>query len=136
MEGPDLEIHMGSDVTPRVCHTPSPIPIHWQKQVEEDIRRDEALGIRERVPYNLAYYGVPVTWCHRMVVTRKQDGTPRRTVDLSPLNKFCKRETFPSEAPFHLARRVPPQTWKTVTDAWNGDTVCRYVCLTGTSPRL
>ena len=55
-----------------------------------------------------------------MVVTRKHDGTPRRTVDLSPLNKFCKREVFPPEAPFHLARRVPGNTCKTVTDAWNG----------------
>ena len=69
----------------------------------------------ERVPY-----GEPTTWCHRMVVTRKHDGSPRRTVDLSPLNKFCKRETFASESPFHLARRVPHDTWKTVTDAWNG----------------
>ena len=64
--------------------------------------------------------GEPVEWCHRMVVTRKHDGTPRRTVDLSPLNKWCKRETHNSEAPFQLARRIPRNTWKTVTDAWNG----------------
>ena len=55
-----------------------------------------------------------------MVITRKHDGSPRRTVDLSQLNKFCKRETHAFEAPFHLARRVPRNTWKTVTDAWNG----------------
>lgn len=65
-------------------------------------------------------YGEPVTWCHRMVVTWKHDGSPRRTVDLSPLNKFCRRETFASECPFHLSRRIPKGTWKTVTDAWNG----------------
>ena len=41
-------------------------------------------------------------------------------MDLSPLNKFCKRETFATETPFHLARRIPKDTWKTVTDAWNG----------------
>ena len=46
--------------------------------------------------------------------------TQSSDVDLSPLNKHCKRETFPSEAPFHLARRVPGNTWKTVTDMWNG----------------
>ena len=62
----------------------------------------------------------PVTWCHRMVITRKHDGSPRRTVDLSPLNKFCQRETFAMESPFQLARRIPKDTWKTVTDAWNG----------------
>ena len=115
MDGPPLEIHLDPDVKPRVCHTPSSIPIHWQRKVLEDILRDIALGILERVPY-----GVPVTWCHRMVVTRKHDGTPRRTVDLSPLNRFCKRETYASETPFHLARRIPKGTYKTVTDAWNG----------------
>ena len=73
------------------------------------------MGVIERVPY-----GEPVEWCHRMVITRKHDGSPRRTVDLSPLNKHCKRETFPSESPFQIARRIPKETWKTVTDAWNG----------------
>jgi hypothetical protein len=69
----------------------------------------------ERVPY-----GEPVTWCHRMVVRRKHDGTPRHMVDLSPLNRQCKRETQASETPFHLARRIPRQTWKSVTDPWDG----------------
>ena len=115
MSGPPMEIHIDDNATPRVCNKPAPVPLHWQQRVYDDLVRDEALGVIERVPH-----GVPVTWCHRMVVTRKHDGTPRRTVDLSPLNKFCKRETFPAEAPFHLARRIPGKTWKTVTDAWNG----------------
>ena len=55
-----------------------------------------------------------------VVVTRKHDGRPRRTVDLSPLNRFCKRETFSAESPFHITRRIPGKSWKTVTDAWNG----------------
>ena len=55
-----------------------------------------------------------------MVITRKHDGSLRRTVGLSPLYKSCQRETFSAESPFHLARRVPGETWKTVTDAWNG----------------
>ena len=114
MEGPPVEIHVDPSADPKACHTPANVPLHWQKRVYEDLLRDEALS-SERVPY-----GEPVTWCHRMVVTRKHDGSPRRTVDLSPLNKFCKRETFAMESPFHLARRIPMDTWKTVTDAWNG----------------
>ena len=51
---------------------------------------------------------------------KKTCGTPRRTVDLLLLNKFCRWETFASETPFKLARRGPSNTWKTVTDAWNG----------------
>ncbi|CAB4035906.1 Hypothetical predicted protein [Paramuricea clavata] len=115
MEGPSIEMHVDATATPKACHTPANIPLHWQQQVHDDLLRDEALGVIERVPY-----GEPVKWCHRMVVTRKHDGSPRRTVDLSPLNKFCKRETFAMESPSHLARRIPKETWKTVTDAWNG----------------
>ena len=59
-------------------------------------------------------------WCHKMVITRKEDGSPRRTVDLSPLNKHCVREVHTNKSPFELARGVPAQTWRTVTDAWNG----------------
>ena len=115
MSGPPIEIHMRDDAKPIACHKAASVPLHWQEKVHADVLRDEALGVIERVPY-----GEPVEWCHRMVVTRKHDGTPRRTVDLSPLNKFCKRETHTSESPFHLARRIPRDTWKTVTDAWNG----------------
>ena len=115
MEGPPVAIHMDPDAKPRCCHTPAPIPLHWLKEVWEDILRDIALGILEEVPY-----GEPCTWCHRMVVTRKHNGKPRRTVDLSPLNKFCQRETHASESPSHLARRIPSNVWKTVCDAWNG----------------
>ena len=115
MRGPPIEFHVDETAKPRVCHTAAPIPIHWQEKVKEDLDRDEALGVIEKVPY-----GTPVTWCHRMVITRKHNGEPRRTVDLSPLNKFCTRETFSTESPFKLARRVPRNTYKTVTDAWNG----------------
>lgn len=115
MDGPPVEIHLKNDAVPVTRHKAIPVPVHRQEQVHKDLLRDESRGVIERVPM-----GEPVEWCHRMVITRKHDGTPRRTVDLSPLNKWCKRETHNSEAPFHLARRVPRNTWKTVTDAWNG----------------
>ena len=115
MSGPPVEIHIDPDAEPRVCDKPATISIHWRDQVEKDIERDEALGILEKVPY-----GEDATWCHRMVVTGKHDGSPRRTVDLSPLNKFCRRETHVGESPFQLAHRIPPNVWKTVCDAWNG----------------
>ena len=115
MEGPPIEVHIDRSAKPRACHTPASIPLHWQELVHKDLLRDETLGVIEKVPY-----GQPVDWCHRMVITRKHDGSPRRTVDLSPLNKHCKRETFSSESPFQVARRIPKGTWKTVIDAWNG----------------
>ena len=41
-------------------------------------------------------------------------------VDLSPLNKYCKREVHASKTPFNLAHSVPHNSFKTVLDAWNG----------------
>jgi len=55
-----------------------------------------------------------------MVIARKSDGSPRRTVDLSPLNAHCQRETHYVKPPFQQAKEVPSNTWKSVTDAWNG----------------
>ena len=112
MSGPDIQIHVDENATPKACHTPASIPIHWKDQVHAQLLCDESIGVIERVPY-----GEPVDWCHRMVITRKHDGSPRRTVDLSPLNQYCKRETFSSESPFQTARRIPRGTWKSVTDA-------------------
>ena len=115
MDGPPLEIHVDPSAKPRSRNKPAPVPLHWQTDVYEELLQDKTLDVIERVPY-----GEPSPWCHPMVITRKHDGRPRRTVDLSPLNRYCKRETFPSETPFHLARRVPKGSWKTVCDAWNG----------------
>ena len=55
-----------------------------------------------------------------MVITSKADGSPRRTVDLSPLNTFCLRETHHVQPPFKQAKKVPSNSWKSVTDVWNG----------------
>ena len=55
-----------------------------------------------------------------MVIVRKPDGSIRRTVDMSSLNKQCCRETHHVPPPFQQARSIPRNTWKSVTDAWNG----------------
>ena len=115
MEGPPIEIHVDPAATPKACHTPANIPLHWQQQVYNDLHCDEALAVIEHVPYSKL-----VTWCYRMVITRKHDGSPHRTVDILPRNKFCQRETFAMKSPFQLARCIPKDTWKTVTNAWNG----------------
>ena len=127
MAGLPIEIHVDPLAKPTACHTPFPIPLHWQQKVHDNLIRDEPMGILEKVPH-----GEPTECSHCMVITRKHDESPRRTVDLSPLNRFCKRETHAFEAPFHLTRRVPRNTWKTVTDAWNGTIATHYVYLIAT----
>ena len=115
MSGPPLEIHIDENAELPICHKPRPVALHWEKEVHDGIVQDENLGVLEKVPY-----GEPVRCCSQMVLTRKPNGKPRRTIDISPLNKFCKRETHPGETPFCCARRIPGKSWKTVTDAWNG----------------
>lgn len=78
MEGPPLEINLKDDAEPFAHTKPAKIPLHWQQQVYEDLMRDIELGVIERVPENER-----VNWCHMMVVSRKHDGSPRRTVDAS-----------------------------------------------------
>ena len=115
MNGPPLRLMIDANAKPFAVHKPIPIPIHWQEDIYEGLKQDERLGVIEAVPV-----GTPVTWCHRMVTVPKKSGKPRRTVDLQPLNKYAIRETHHTETPFHQARSVPRNTYKTVTDAWNG----------------
>ena len=115
MTGPPMEVRVDPDAQPVVTRRPPNVPVHWQKEVSEQLSRDVALGVIERVPPN-----TPVTWLHNMVLTPKPDGTPRRTVDLQPLNRHSVRETHHTIPPIKQAKAIPPNTFKTVTDAWNG----------------
>ena len=115
MSGEPLKISFRSDFTPSAVHTPIPIPHHWKEDVKAQLDADVALGIIEPVPP-----GNLTTWCSRMIVVPRKDGTPRRTVDLQALNKATKRETHHTQTPFHIASTIPPQKKKTILDAWNG----------------
>ena len=64
---------------PSAVHVPSPVPIHFRKEVKAGLDRDVRLGVLERVPTNM-----PVTYCSRMVIATKSNGSPRWTVDLRP----------------------------------------------------
>lgn len=115
MDGPPLRIMLKPDAEPVAHHKAIPVPLHWQTEVKAALDRDVQLGVIEPVPV-----GEPVTWCHRMVVVSKKSGSPRRCVDLQPLNRCATRETHHTQSPFHQARSVPRSTYKTVLDAWNG----------------
>lgn len=115
MDGPPMRFMIDPHATATAHHSPIPVPIHWQDKVKAGLDRDVRLGVIEPVPI-----GEPVTWCHRMVICAKKNGTPRRTIDLQPLNAFATRETHHTQSPFHQARSIPQGKKKTVFDAWNG----------------
>ena len=115
MHGPPLELHVDPSAKPFAVHTPASVPVHWAKKVKSDLERDVELGVLEKVDEN-----VPVTWCHRMVVCRKRNGDPRRTVDLQPLNSVSIRQCHPTAPPLQQAMDIPHGVKKSTLDAWNG----------------
>ena len=116
MTGPPVEIHLKDDAVPYLAQTAVSVPLHWQADVREQYLRDEkGLGVLERPPPD-----DDSDWCFREVYTAKANGEPRRTVDYRPLNRWVKRDAYATESPFHIARRIPGQSWKTVSDSWNG----------------
>ena len=115
MSGPPIKLNINLDVKPSAVHTPAPIPLHWREAVKRQLDEDVRLGVIEKVEPNTA-----TTWCHRAIWTRKPDGSPRCVVDFQSLNKHCVRDTHHTIPPFQQARSIPPNTYCTVTDAWNG----------------
>ena len=109
-------IHLKPDyIVPKPAYTPATVAEHWKAEVKASIDRDVKAGILVKVPLN-----EPTEWCSRMVVVKKKDGRPRRTVAFQRLNQQCLREPNHGDSPFHTARRIQPNTWKSVFDAVDG----------------
>ena len=115
MDCEPMRIHVDPKAKPQAVHRPTQVPIHWKEPVSAQLKKDLARGVIDKVPM-----GVPSVWQARMVLATKEDGSPRRTVDLSYLNKHCDRETQPVVTPYKQARIVPANTYKTVCDADDG----------------
>ena len=110
-----LQLYVDPTAKPVAIRSPAQVPLAWHTSVREGLERDVRLGVLERVPVN-----TPDTWCSRMHITAKADGSPRRVVDYSILNKHAPRQTHHTEAPWAIAAAIPPNTVKTVLDAWHG----------------
>ena len=55
-----------------------------------------------------------------MVPQAKKNGDPRRTIDMQKLKEITLRETHHTPSPHDVVSSIPPNTYKTVADAWNG----------------
>ena len=112
---PPLRLFMDPEAQPIAVHSPATVPRHWESSVQAGLERDLRLGVIERVPVN-----IPTTWCSRMIVTPKHDGSPRRVVDFQAVNDHCPRQTHQTQSPRQIASSVPPNIVKTTLDAWHG----------------
>ena len=112
---PSLRLFVDKQASPVAALTPSTIPLHWDSDVKAGLDRVVQLGVIEPVPVN-----TPVKWCSRMVITPKSDGTPRRVIDFTPINKHAPRQLHHTRSPYAIAAAVPPNKVKTVLDNWHG----------------
>ena len=81
----EYEIVLTKDAKPYALVTPRRIPLSLKSQVEEELKRMEALGVIRKVD-------VPTDWCVRMVVVPKSKNKVRICVDLTKLNRSVCRE--------------------------------------------
>ena len=114
-EAPPLRLFVDNHATPVAITSPSAVPHHWMADVKAGLERDERLGVIERVPVN-----EPVQWCSRMVICAKSDGSPRRVIDYTQLNKHCPRQTHHTKSPWNIASSIPGGKVKSVLDNWHG----------------
>ena len=112
---PPLRLFVDPVASPYAVTSPAKIPLHWDQQVKAGLDRDVSLGVIEKVPVN-----EPVKWCSRMLVTPKHDGSPRRVIDYSQLNKHAPRQTHHTKSPYQIAVSIPGGKVKTVLDNWHG----------------
>ena len=114
-DAPPLRLFVDEHATPTAVTSPCVVPSHWVADVKAGLERDERLGVIERIPVN-----TPDSWCSRMVVTPKHDGTPRRVIDYAQVNKHAPRQTHHTKSPYTIATSIPGGKVKSVLDNWHG----------------
>ena len=123
MESVPMRLMVDPNAEPIAHNTPIPVPHHWQEDVKAGLDHDVSLGVPELVPNE-----EPVTWCHRMVVSAKKNGKPRRTVDFQALKLHSTRET-------HHTHALYPVTSKRLSLIAGMDTTASpYMWAIATSP--
>ena len=105
--GEPMPIITDKNAKPVAFHTTTKVPLHLTEQVKRDLDRDVYLGIIEPATINTS-----TTWCARMVVVAKHDGSLRRTVDFRALNSASQRQTHHTKSPLTLVSEVPSQIKK------------------------
>ena len=109
--GHPMKIHTPADASRTYCRKPTKVPIHFREEVKAGLEADVNKGVLERVPV-----GEADTWCSRMVIQPKKNGTARKTVDLSGLCRAGRHESHHTRSAADIVKSVPAGKLKSTLD--------------------
>ena len=99
-------------IDPDAISTAVLIPKHWEKQLKETLDRDTWLEVVGKTLMVFHLLGCIIwLWLPKLMVAAEE---------LSPLNMFCVGETHNIDAPFIQVHEITANTWKSLTNTWNG----------------
>ena len=107
MPGEKFHISLTDDVFPFCVNTPCTIPFAYLDKLKQEILVNQGI---------ITPVTVPTDWCAPIVVAPKK-GTDRirMCVDLSKLNKFVRRERYPSVTPARAVTAIQQSKTKCFT---------------------
>ena len=113
MHGGPMHIKLTQDARPFAVTAPRVIPYSWRSEIKAQLDELLAKDIICKVDY-------PTDWCHPIVPVAKNPGV-RLCVDLTGLNRFVCRPTYPVRSPHDaIASMSAGATWFTTMDAKMG----------------
>ncbi|KAK3854724.1 hypothetical protein Pcinc_038818 [Petrolisthes cinctipes] len=114
MNGGPMRIELTDDAVPFAVTASRTIPYSWRDDIRAQIDELLAKDIIAKVDY-------PTVWCHPIVPLAKKTSGVRLCVDLTRLNRYVKRPTYPVQSPHDVVARIGSEAfWFTTMDAKMG----------------
>ncbi|XP_064089177.1 uncharacterized protein LOC135203373 [Macrobrachium nipponense] len=114
MHGGPMHIKLSENVRPFAVTAPRTIPYSWRSEIKDQL--DELLekDIICKVEH-------PTEWCHPIVPVAKKPNGVRLCVDLTKLNKYVCRPTYPVRSPHDAVASISTgASWFSTLDAKMG----------------
>ncbi|XP_068239977.1 uncharacterized protein [Palaemon carinicauda] len=114
MQGGPMRIQLSADAHPFAVTAPRTIPYCWRSDIKAQLDDLLAKDIIGEVDY-------PTKWCHPMVPIAKKMSGVRLCVDLTRLNRYVRRPTYPVRSPHDAISSMDAGArWFTTLDAKMG----------------
>ena len=106
MKDPEMMVELKDEyknITAKKTTRVIPTPLALRDQAQKDLDNAVRMGILDEVSGENNHD----LWLAPMIIVPKRDNTPRRVVDFSILNRFCKRSAEATMDTQRMATAVP-----------------------------